>query len=111
MAYLKVYIRGGLGYFGIASMKTTMQEWDGWLRRCYRCYIRKQWKRLITRVKGATVILAASSQTSAGKAVTHPKGKYPNETVAGISPNLASLDSVREHSERQPESMAVWIFW
>ena len=45
MENVKVYIRGWLGYFGIASMKTTMQEWDRWLRRRYRCYIWKQWKK------------------------------------------------------------------
>ena len=51
MQKVKVYIRGWLGYFGIASMKTTMQEWDGWLRRRYRCYIWKQWKKPRTRAK------------------------------------------------------------
>ena len=51
MQRVKVYIRGWLGYFGIASMKTTMQEWDGWLRRRYRCYIWKQWKKPKTRAK------------------------------------------------------------
>ena len=40
-----------LGYFGIASIKTTMQEWDGWLRRRYRCYIWKQWKKPRKRAK------------------------------------------------------------
>ena len=50
MRNVKVYIRGWLGYFGIASMKNTMQEWDGWLRRRFRCYIWKQWKRPRTRV-------------------------------------------------------------
>ena len=44
MENMKVYIRGWLGYFGIASMKTTMQEWDKWLRRKLRVYIWKQWK-------------------------------------------------------------------
>lgn len=46
--------------------------------------------------EGATVILAASSQASADKAVFQLKEKYPEATVAGISPNLASLESVRE---------------
>lgn len=50
MRNVKVYIRGWLGCFGIASMKNTMQEWDGWLRRRFRCYIWKQWKRPRTRV-------------------------------------------------------------
>ena len=44
MEKVKVYIRGWLGYFGIASMKTTMQRWDEWLRRRLRVYIWKQWK-------------------------------------------------------------------
>ncbi len=50
-ALAKVFIRGWLGYFGIASMKTTMQEWDGWLRRRIRMYIWKQWKKPRTRVQ------------------------------------------------------------
>ena len=50
MQKVNVYIRGWLGYFGIASMKTTIQEWDGWLRRRFRCYIWKQWKNPRTRV-------------------------------------------------------------
>ena len=51
MENVKIYIRGWLGYFGIASMKTTMQRWDEWLRRRYRCYIWKQWKKPKTRAK------------------------------------------------------------
>ena len=50
MRNVKVYIRGWLGYFGIASMKATMQEWDGWLRRRIRMYIWKQWKKPKARV-------------------------------------------------------------
>ena len=45
MQKVKIYIRGWLGYVGIASMKTTMQRWDEWLRRRFRCYIWKQWKK------------------------------------------------------------------
>jgi len=45
--------------------------------------------------EGAAVILTASSQASADKAVTRLKQKYPKSTVAGISPNLASLESVQ----------------
>ena len=51
MENVKVFIRGWLGYFGIASMKTTMQEWDGWLRRRIRMYIWKQWKKPSARVR------------------------------------------------------------
>ena len=45
--------------------------------------------------EGAKVILTASTQASADKAVAQLKEKHPDETVAGISPDLASLDSVR----------------
>ena len=46
--------------------------------------------------EGATVILTASTQTSADKAVNMLKEKYPEATVAGISPELSNLNSVRE---------------
>ena len=45
--------------------------------------------------EGAAVILTASTQASAGKAVAKLKEKYPDRTVAGISPDLCSLESVR----------------
>lgn len=41
-------------------------------------------------------MLAASSQESADVAVDKLKEKYPNAIVAGISPNLASMESVRK---------------
>ena len=46
--------------------------------------------------EGAAVILTASSQTSADKAVAKLREKYPKETMAGISPDLSSFDSVRQ---------------
>jgi 3-oxoacyl-[acyl-carrier protein] reductase/7-alpha-hydroxysteroid dehydrogenase len=46
--------------------------------------------------EGATVILTASTQASADKAVESLKEKYPQATVAGISPDLADLESVRK---------------
>ena len=45
---------------------------------------------------GARGILTASSQASAEKAVERLKEKYPDAIIAGISPDLASLESVRE---------------
>ena len=46
--------------------------------------------------EGATVIITASSQASADKAVAKLREKYPAGTVAGISPDLASLRAVKE---------------
>lgn len=45
--------------------------------------------------EGATVILTASSQDSADKAVEKLQQLHPGATVAGISPNLSDLDSVK----------------
>ena len=45
--------------------------------------------------EGATVILTASSQASADKAVAKLQEKYPDRSVAGIAPNLSDLESVR----------------
>ena len=53
--------------------------------------------------EGAIVIITASSQKSADQAVEKLREKYPEASVAGISPNLASLESVREMFKRATE--------
>ena len=50
--------------------------------------------------EGATVILTASSQASADKAVAKLKERRPDAKVAGISPDLSCYDSVREAFEK-----------
>lgn len=50
MREVKVFIRGWLGYFHVADMKRIMQSWDEWLRRRFRMYIWKQWKKPKTKV-------------------------------------------------------------
>ncbi len=46
--------------------------------------------------EGAKVIITASTQESADRAVARLREKHPDSVVAGISPNLASLESVRQ---------------
>ncbi len=46
--------------------------------------------------EGAKVIITASTQTSADRAVARLREKYPNSIVVGISPDLSSLDAVRQ---------------
>ena len=46
--------------------------------------------------EGAKVIITASSQASADKAVAQLKEKHPDSVVDGISPDLSSLEAVRE---------------
>lgn len=53
--------------------------------------------------EGAKVIITASSQESADKAVELLKEKYPNGIVDGISPDLSSLSSVREEFGKAAE--------
>lgn len=45
--------------------------------------------------EGAKVIIAASNQASANLAVAKLQEKYPDSVVAGIAPDLSSLESVR----------------
>ena len=45
MQEVKVFIRGWIGYFRVADMKRTLMSWDKWLRRRFRMYIWKQWKK------------------------------------------------------------------
>ena len=44
-------IRGWVGYFNLADMKTALEGIDQWLRRRIRMCIWKAWKRPKTRVK------------------------------------------------------------
>lgn len=46
--------------------------------------------------EGATVIITASSQETADRGVERLREKHPEASLEGISPNLASLDSVRD---------------
>lgn len=45
--------------------------------------------------EGAVVIVAASKQENAEKAVSNLKASFPDSTIAAISPNLAKLDDVK----------------
>ena len=51
MKKVQIYMTGWLAYFGIARMKNTIAEWNGWLRRRIRMYIWKQWKKPKTRAQ------------------------------------------------------------
>ena len=46
--------------------------------------------------EGATVIITASTQDSADQAVEKLRRLHPHSTVAGISPDLSKLESVRQ---------------
>ena len=46
--------------------------------------------------EGAAVVITASSDSNAQKAVELLRAKYPEAKISGISPDLSSLESVRE---------------
>ena len=48
---IKVYVRGWMNYYGIASMKNLIDELNGWLYRRIRMCIWKQWKLPRTRMR------------------------------------------------------------
>lgn len=50
MENVKSFIRGWVGYYYVADMKRILQDWSEWLRRRFRMYIWKQWKKPRTRV-------------------------------------------------------------
>ena len=51
MKKVQIYMTGWLAYFGIARMKKTIAEWNGWLRKRICMYIWKQWKKPKTRAQ------------------------------------------------------------
>ena len=48
---IKVYARGWLNYYGIASMKNNIDDINGWLYHRIRMCIWKQWKKLRTKAR------------------------------------------------------------
>lgn len=50
MENVKSFIRGWLGYYQVADIKRMLISWNEWLRRRFRMYIWKQWKKPRTRV-------------------------------------------------------------
>lgn len=50
--------------------------------------------------EGAIVIIAASSQASADKAVSRLQALHPDRKVGGIAPNLSCFESVKKSFER-----------
>jgi len=48
---IKVYARGWLNYYGIASMKNSIEDINGWLYHRIRMCIWKQWKKPKTKVR------------------------------------------------------------
>ena len=78
---IKVYARGWLNYYGIASMKSNMNEVNGWLYHRIRMCIWKQWKRVRTRYRNLRVM--GVPKDLAWKAANNRRGYwFTTHTVA-----------------------------
>jgi RNA-directed DNA polymerase len=51
VADLKPLLRGWVGYFRMADVRSSFEELDAWLRRRLRCLLWRQWKRPRTRAR------------------------------------------------------------
>lgn len=50
MGNVKLFLRGWIGYYYVADIKRILLSWNEWLRRRFRMYIWKQWKKPRTKV-------------------------------------------------------------
>ena len=71
---IKVYVRGWLNYYGIASMKNWMDDLNGWLYRRMRMCIWKQWK--LPRTKKRHLISLGIPEYYAKMAANSRKGYW-----------------------------------
>ena len=78
---IKVYTRGWLNYYGIASMKNNIDDINGWLYHRIRMCIWKQWKKSQTKVRN--LIKMGVSEELAWKAGNSRRGHwFTTHTVA-----------------------------
>ena len=101
MENVKVYIRGWLGYFGIASMKSTMEDWDGWLRRRFRMYIWKQWKKPKTRCE-------EPKEAGYARLAGLPKREHTQRLLGGLLEAVFSHTRLQIKDSHRPDTTASW---
>lgn len=78
---IKVYARGWLNYYGIASMKNNIDDINGWLYHRIRMCIWKQWKKPKTKVRN--LIKMGVPEDLASKAGNSRRGYwFTTHTVA-----------------------------
>ena len=93
MAKAKLFLRGWLNYYGIAEMKNTMKEWDGWLRRRFRMYIWKQWKK--PRTKYRNLLKLGMPEKYAWMAAMSRKGYWFMSGVSTVERAISNERLVR----------------
>ena len=87
MERIKVYARGWLNYYGIASMKNNLDDLNGWLYHRIRMCIWKQWK--LPRTKKRNLIKLGIPEYYAHMAANSRKGYWRTSNTTTVKRALS----------------------
>jgi len=80
---LQPVLRGWINYFRLSEVKGVFEELDGWIRRCLRCVLWRQWKRRYTRVK--RMMKYGISEARAWKSASNGRGPWWNSGASHMN--------------------------
>ena len=90
---IKVYARGWLNYYGIASMKNNLDDLNGWLYHRIRMCIWKQWK--LPRTKERNLIKLGIPEYFAHMAANSRKGYWRTSNTTTVKRALTKERLIR----------------
>ena len=90
---IEAYVRGWMNYYGIASMKNTIDELNGWLYRRIRMCIWKQWKK--PRTKRRNLIRLGIPEYYAHMAANSRKGYWRTVNTTTVKRALSKERLIR----------------
>lgn len=90
---IKVYARGWLNYYGIASMKNNLDDLNGWLYHRIRMCIWKQWK--LPRTKKRNLIKLGIPEYFACMAANSRKGYWRTSNTSTVNRALSKERLIR----------------
>ena len=90
---IRVYARGWLNYYGIASMKNNLDDLNGWLYHRIRMCIWKQWK--LPRTKRRNLIKLGIPEYFASMAANSRKGYWRTSNTSTVKRALTKERLIR----------------
>ncbi len=93
MKRIEVYVRGWMNYYGIANIKNTIDELNGWLYRRIRMCIWKQWKK--PRTKKRNLIQLGIPEYYAHMAANSRKGYWRTVNTTTVKRALSKERLIR----------------
>ena len=91
---IRVYARGWMNYYGIASMKNQIEDLNGWLYRRIRMCIWKQWK--LPRTKKRNLISLGIPEKYACMAANSRKGHWRTANTTTVKRALSKERLIHE---------------